>query len=134
MVLGACGTALWLDAAPDAASPAQAGDRGQRIATMVVARGALPAHVGPTPGDDVVSPGMGLGAQTDAEGEGEESAARVSEILEAGVGPHGRTRVSVLHAQETHEAWSRVSVCEEEGLVAVGQVNGKVSVYAYAPL
>ena len=47
-------------------------------------------------------------------------------------GEAGR-EVSVLHVQETHELWSRLAVNEEEGQVAVGHVDGKVSVYYYAP-
>ena len=50
----------------------------------------------------------------------------------ARAGEAGR-EVSVLHVQETHELWSRLAVNEEEGQVAVGHVDGKVSVYYYAP-
>ena len=45
----------------------------------------------------------------------------------------GDEGVSVLHVQETHELWNRVALHEDEGMVAVGHVDGRVSVYVYAP-
>ncbi|PIL24774.1 hypothetical protein GSI_12660 [Ganoderma sinense ZZ0214-1] len=129
MVLGAYGTALWLDASTDAATPSQAGDRGQRIAMRFLAPSpAAVLQAGEGLQDDQVSPGMTVDAAlTDALGAmalDEQSEVRMREW------EHG---VSVLHSQETHELWNRVAVNEEEGQVAVGYTDGRVSVYVYAP-
>ena len=130
MVVGAYGTALWLDASTDAATPSQAGDRGQRIAMKFLAPTAATVLQPPGEGsqDDQVSPGMTVdSALTDALGAmalDEQSEIRMLD-WHRGVG--------VLHMQETHELWNRVAVHEEEGQVAVGYTDGRVSVYVYAP-
>ncbi|KAI1790291.1 hypothetical protein LXA43DRAFT_1017343 [Ganoderma leucocontextum] len=127
MVLGAYGTALWLDASTDATTPSQAGDRGQRIATKFLTPTLVPFGVKAGEGaqDDQVSPGMVDPALMNAM-----TAMALDEQSETRMEDRG---VSVLHSQETHELWNRVAVNEEEGQVAVGYVDGRVSVYIYAP-
>ena len=129
MVLGVYGTALWLDASTDAATPSQAGDRGQRIATKFLAPAEADIASGMRSGggaqDDQVSPGF-----IEPELVNAMSAMALDEQSEVRMQERG---VSVLHSQETHELWNRVAVNEEEGQVAVGYVDGRVSVYVYAP-
>ncbi|KAH9940738.1 uncharacterized protein BXZ73DRAFT_98568 [Epithele typhae] len=118
----------YLAAAPpaDSSGPGQAGDRGQRVVCQVLARGAVavPAgdelrgltELGEDAGDDLVSPGHPAGD--------------VERMFGASGGQQG---AGVLMAQEEHERWSRVAMCEAEGLVAVGHVDGSVTVLWYAP-
>ncbi|KAI0675559.1 hypothetical protein C8Q78DRAFT_1005131 [Trametes maxima] len=134
MVLGAYGTAIWLDAAADATTPAQAGDRGQRVAGRVLTRTPVPlppsrTRPGEGPQDDHVSPGLGDPAALNAGAQAETTE------LAAGAIPAGRggTLVSVFDVQEAEEKWNRVAVDEESGRVAVGHVDGTVSVYTYVP-
>ncbi|RPD53930.1 hypothetical protein L226DRAFT_616091 [Lentinus tigrinus ALCF2SS1-7] len=131
MVLAPYGTALWLDASTDPTTLSQAGDHGQRIASKVLTLMPLPK---PRAGldssqDDHVSPGLGSGGM---DPELASAIALESDSQTARAGEAGR-HVSVLHVQETHELWSRLAVNEEEGQVAVGYVDGRVSVYSYAP-
>ena len=145
MVLAPSGTALWLDASTDSATPSQAGDHGQRIASKVLVPAAL----------DVLSPSGAIGsrargagtevetwrlrehdAQDDQVSPGTEPDHALLRVmaLEAESGMvAGDEGVSVLHVQETHELWNRVALHEDEGMVAVGHVDGRVSVYVYAP-
>ncbi|KAI0630815.1 hypothetical protein C8Q77DRAFT_1232241 [Trametes polyzona] len=143
VALGVHGTAVWIDAAADGTGPAaaQAGDRGQRVAGKVLTRAPLPLprmRVRPGEGahDDAVSPGlveppvlaMGAGAGTEGDGEAEETEASAERRL----GVSG-SEVSVFHVQADMEKWSRIAVDEESGRIAVGQVDGTVSVDWYVP-
>ncbi|RDX54063.1 hypothetical protein OH76DRAFT_1373978 [Lentinus brumalis] len=132
MVLAPYGTALWLDASTDPTTLSQAGDHGQRIASKVLTLTPLPradqvSKAGEGPQDDQVSPGPAV-----LDPEWANAAIQESESGAVRAGEVGR-EVSVLHVQETHELWSRLAVNEEEGQVAVGYVDGRVSVYSYAP-
>lgn len=128
MVLGPYGTALWLDASTDPTTPSQAGDRGQRIAFKVVAGPGASSqprrsHQTQTEGE-VVDPGVeDLPALLNA----------VALDSHAGETMVADSAVSVLAVQDQHEFWNRVSVNEEEGQVAIGHTDGRVSVYVYAP-
>ncbi|KAI0741255.1 hypothetical protein C8Q80DRAFT_1193359 [Daedaleopsis nitida] len=129
LVLGPYGTALWLDASTDPTTPSQAGDHGQRIACKVIARGGVGGSPRSTRDrarteDDVVSPGEEIDpALFNAMSlDGSNSAATTADAS-----------VAVMHVQGEREPWSRVAVNEEEGQVAVGHVDGRVTVYTYAP-
>ena len=129
LVLTPYGTSAWLDASTDPTTLSQAGDHGQRIASKVLTLTALPSaggrlRAGQNAHDDQVSPGLDPELASAMVLESDSRAVRAGEA--------GR-EVSVLHVQETHELWSRLAVNEEEGQVAVGHVDGKVSVYYYAP-
>ncbi|KAI0641981.1 hypothetical protein C8Q79DRAFT_1003403 [Trametes meyenii] len=134
MALGTYGTAVWLDAAADATTPAQAGDRGQRVAGRVLTRTPVPlpaarTRPGEGPQDDHVSPGLGDPAALNA-GATAETVELATGAIPAG---RGSTVVSVFDVQETEERWNRVAVDEESGRVAVGHVDGTVSIYTYVP-
>lgn len=124
--LGPYGTALWLDAQTDMSPVAQAGDRGQRIAGRVlrfvprpegVSVSALPEHA-----VDLMSTDAGTTAAVDS---------HPTEFM-LGNGAERRGN-SVFHVQEDRENWVRVAMCEEEGMIAVGSVDGDIKVYGYAP-
>ncbi|TBU45390.1 hypothetical protein BD309DRAFT_989574 [Dichomitus squalens] len=136
MVLAPRGTALWLDASTDATTPSQAGDHGQRIASRVLAR-ASPSSSSPSSLLGSRRTGTGApGAQDDQVSPGTEVDLALVRVmaLEAESGALAEDQdVSVLHVQETHELWNRIAVDEEEGMVAVGHVDGRVSVFVYAP-
>lgn len=120
MVLGRYGTAVCIDAQTDPNSPSQAGDHGQRIVGMVLSDPlADPAAYVTTQGDDRVSPGH-LNAGVDAHGN------------EHG-GEHGTrtTPMMQFHLQLRADGWSRLALDEEEGRIAVGSVDGKVTVFEY---
>ncbi|KAI0831902.1 hypothetical protein BC628DRAFT_1493054 [Trametes gibbosa] len=158
-VLSPYGTALWIDAATDGAA-AQAGDHGQRVVGRVLTRGAIPGrpgaragrgegvHLGVGVGDDAVSPGVVVEGYGDGAAEGQGGEERGGEAdgvrAEGIVGVRGvavgadptvysGAAVSVFHAREDVELWNRVAVDEESGRVAVGQVDGTVTVYSYVP-
>ncbi|KAI0358228.1 hypothetical protein OH77DRAFT_1253981 [Trametes cingulata] len=131
IALGPYGTALWIDASTDTTTPSQAGDHGQRIAGKVLTLAPLPlpqarVRPGEGPQDDQVSPGPAvLSPSASAEEVGE-----LSGMADPAVrGP----AVSVFHVQEVEEKWNRVAVDEQGGMVAVGHVDGRVSVYSYVP-
>ncbi|OJT03292.1 hypothetical protein TRAPUB_6070 [Trametes pubescens] len=138
VALGAHGTALWIDAATDGGAAAQAGDHGQRVAGKVLTRAPLPGlRARVRPGDDAVSPGLAA----EVEGEGEEiqetgigAGAGADGVREApGPTMRGGTAVSVFQAHEGEARWNRVAVDEEGGRVAVGHVDGTVTVMSYVP-
>ncbi|KAI9062723.1 hypothetical protein FKP32DRAFT_1652695 [Trametes sanguinea] len=108
VVLGQYGTALWIDASTDINTPSQAGDHGQRIAGKLLTQTPLPKvrlRPGEGPQDDQPSGSVDAAEQGPA--------------------------VSVFHVQESDEKWNRVAVDEETGRIALGQVDGTVSVYSY---
>lgn len=113
-VLGVHGTALWLDAQTDSALPAQAGDRGQRIASKTL-RFVKPSQ---TP----------------------EEMPRYAVNLESRMGNNGTEfveedntdQVVVFHLQEEKDHWGKLAVCDEEGWMAVGCTDGRILVYDYA--
>ncbi|KIP03044.1 hypothetical protein PHLGIDRAFT_499330 [Phlebiopsis gigantea 11061_1 CR5-6] len=109
-VLGAHGTALWLDAQTGGGGPSQAGDRGQRIAGRVLRR-AMPA---PAPSEQAAARdprhAVDLHAPADAAAEGE---------------------TMVFLCSENSEEWGRLALCEEEGRIAVSCVDARVLVYDY---
>ncbi|KAI0766172.1 hypothetical protein BD413DRAFT_697426 [Trametes elegans] len=128
MVLGAHGTALWIDASTDAAMPSQAGDHGQRIAGKVLTHAPLPRErllPGEDPQDDSVSPRF---VESAPRGARESAGVRIAEdpVL-------GRSSVSVFQLQGGEERWNRVAVSEVEGRIAVGHIDGTVTVYTYMP-
>ncbi|CDO68844.1 hypothetical protein BN946_scf184805.g53 [Trametes cinnabarina] len=126
VVLGRYGTALWIDASTDVNTPSQAGDRGQRIAGKLLTQMPLPTErlrLGERPQDDNVSPGPVEPATLPSSGD-------PSGMADAA--EHGPA-VSVFHIQESDEKWNRVAVDEEGGRIALGNVNGTVSVYTYVP-
>lgn len=109
MALGRHGTALWLDA--QTGLPAQAGDRGQRIA------GARLRHQPPPP----ASPG---------------TAALPRHAVNFGVGggeaeEEEESKQMLFHIREDAEEWTRVAVCDEEARLAVSCVDGRVLVFDY---
>lgn len=128
VVFGAYGTILWIDASTDPTTPSQAGDHGQRIAMKVLMRGS-PATLPDNPRRTAT------GAVDDQTG----NPGYVIQIMdavaldEASADASPQAEMSVLHVQDKEEVWNRVSVNEEEGQVAVGYVDGRVSVYTYAP-
>ncbi|KAL1945087.1 hypothetical protein VTO73DRAFT_2707 [Trametes versicolor] len=130
VALGAHGTALWIDAATDGGAAAQAGDHGQRVAGKVLTRAPLPGlRARVRPGDDAVSPGLAA----EVEGEGEEAQETGADGVREAPGPtmRGGTTVSVFQAHEGEARWNRVAVDEEGGRVAVGHVDGTVTVMSY---
>ncbi|KAH9851839.1 hypothetical protein C2E23DRAFT_876722 [Lenzites betulinus] len=145
--LSAYGTALWIDAAADSTAAGQAGDRGQRVAGRVLTRTGLfgvEGGVGVRGEDDAVSPGMIVEHVDEDEAVGEEAGEEGAEGEVDVVGTRGvavgadpavrsGTAVSVFHVREDEEKWNRVAVDEESGRIAVGQVDGTVTVYSYVP-
>lgn len=132
VALGAHGTALWIDAATDGSAAAQAGDHGQRVAGKVLTRAPLPGlRARVRSGDDAVSPGLAA----EVEGEGEEAQEMGADGVREAPGPtmRGGTTVSVFQAHEGEARWNRVAVDEEGGRVAVGHVDGTVTVMSYIP-
>ncbi|KAL7280626.1 hypothetical protein ACG7TL_005563 [Trametes sanguinea] len=126
VVLGRYGTALWIDASTDVNTPSQAGDHGQRIAGKLLTQTPLPKvrlRPGEGPQDDQVSPGPVDPATLSYTGQPSGS------LDSAEQGP----AVSVFHVQESDEKWNRVAVDEEGGRIALGHVDGTVSVYTYVP-
>ena len=108
--LGSFGTAMWLDAHTDGAAPAQAGDRGQRVAAKTL-RFHPPSHGGVLPRHAVeLDAGNGF-AQPDDESE---------------------SPVVVFNVQEENDNWVKLAVCDEEGWVAIGCTDGRILVYEYA--
>ncbi|KAI0923581.1 hypothetical protein AcV5_009082 [Taiwanofungus camphoratus] len=126
MILGRYGTALWLDAQTDQNTPAQTGDHGQRIAGKVLTVSRIPSgnEGAEYSGDDRVSPGY-VNSQSDTrEGPGDSS-----------IGEGKRVSISslmVFDIREYGDGWNRLAIDEEEGRIAVGSVDGKVSLFDYA--
>ena len=128
MVLGPYGTALWLDASTDPTTPSQAGDRGQRIALKVIAGAGAPDRPPAANQTQLVE-----GDTTNAGNElpslfntmALDSNSTDTLVADSSVG--------VLAVQDKHELWNRVSMNEEEGQIAIGHTDGRVSVYVYAP-
>lgn len=116
MIVGPYGTALWLDAQTDNIS--QAGDHGQRIAGKVLRFIPRPADSGmvrsPSHAVDLRMPG-------DPNENGDEP----------GTGERERRNEMVFHATDDTEEWSRLTVDEDEGQIAVSCIDGRVLVYDY---
>ena len=122
MTIGAYGTALWLDAQTDAA-PAQAGDRGQRIAGKVL-------RFVPRPSTEREDPRHAVDLQAelianDATGPREQGGAM------AYASSDEPRRVMLFHLREDAEDWGRIEVSEDEGQIAVSCIDGRVLVYDY---
>ncbi len=111
-ILGRHGTALWLDAQTDPSTPSQAGDRGQRIA------------------------GKHLGFDSYRHAAIEEPRHAVDLQVESSTIFHAyedgsTSQIQIFHTQD-EDNWGRLAVCEEEGILAVGSVDGKILIYEYA--
>lgn len=135
MVLGEYGTALWIDAQTDMNSPSQAGDHGQRIAGKMLSK-PNPHYVKPdsssTLGIEEINPGFvdfqpgahlggGDGVGTGAGSNHDEQGDRDSPIM-------------VFEVRDSYDGWNRLALDEEEGRIAVGSVDGTITVFDYAPL
>ena len=120
--MGGYGTILYMDAQSDTSVATQAGDRGQRIA------GKLLESV-PRPQNPVVLPrhAVDLMANENA------SVAPAGDQVGNTGGDNSGQRGSgmVFHIQEDKDDWSRIAMCEEEGIVVVGCSGDRVSVYRY---
>lgn len=134
MVLGKYGTALWIDAQTDANSPSQAGDHGQRIAGKILSI-PNPRYVKYDPsnplggeGGDQVSPGF-----VDFQ-----PGAHLGDSNDGANDEFGRQEkdnpIMVFEVRENYDGWNRLALDEEEGRVAVGSVDGSITVFDYAPL
>jgi len=117
MVVGRFGTAVWIDAQTDLDSPAQAGDHGQRIAGKVL---CIPKRLdnpvyAPTngaSGDDRVSAGY--------------TQPTPDELDQS-------SPVIAYDVRATEDTWNRLAVNEEEGRIAVSDVDGTITLLCFNP-
>ncbi|KAL6307286.1 hypothetical protein BKA93DRAFT_815975 [Sparassis latifolia] len=122
MVLGQYGTALWIDAQTDPNAPAQAGDHGQRIVgKMLSCPRSKPEHASEGADVDRVSPGF------------VESRYALDASRLAAAAADAQSPMMVFNLREQDEGWNRVALDEEEGRIAVGSVDGKVTLFEYIP-
>lgn len=127
MVIGPRGTAVWLDAAADLTTLAQAGERGQRIA----GRNPMRAGMMPAAGRNDMAVDKRIAATAympeGPTGSGAEEEEDPSEATTV-----GGAEMSTFHVRENDERWVKVAVDDEEGRIAVACADATVMVYSYA--
>lgn len=118
MVLGRRGTALWLDAMTDPSTPSVAADFGQRIMGRVLASPSFPSFTH-SPSPELSVPHVGAMSASDA--------------LNLDMYMPDEDVSVTLHVRTRNDGWNKLAVDEEQGLIAVGCIDGSVCVYDYAP-
>ncbi|KAI0343361.1 hypothetical protein BDW22DRAFT_1345110 [Trametopsis cervina] len=119
--IGPYGTVMWLDAQTDLLNVAQVGDRGQRVA------GAL---FNDDPRSRSVQAARPLRHSLDSVQE--LAPGSIADRIWSHVrGQQTRRSEMVFHVQEHDDNWVKIGMCEDEGMIAIGELEGQVSVYKY---
>lgn len=139
MVIGRHGTVVWLDAMTDASTPSVAADLGQRIMGTILSRSPLPSALDPS------APGLYSRALLTMSSSS--VTANVADVVAGGGGrvrggeasggldkDASRNPLMTFHVRQESDGWNKVAVDDEQGLVAIGSVDGSLTVYDYAPL
>lgn len=143
MVVGKYGTAVWIDAQTDLDSPAQAGDHGQRIAGKVL---SVPKKLYNPPSSTTSSSSTAASQSSTAASTSEDAGtlAEVDDSVSAGyvqaaaaatlgVDLEEDGPVMAFDVRESEDTWNKLAICEEEGRIAVSDVDGTVTLLYFNP-
>lgn len=134
MVIGRHGTVVWLDAMTDASTPSVAADLGQRVMGAILSRLPFPCALDNSTGEAMATPGTGMHTRVLRT-----TTARAADGSSSSSAPDrdpswNQCTSMTFHVCPDSDGWNKVAVDDEQGLLAIGGVDGSLTVYDYAPL
>ncbi|KAI0788878.1 hypothetical protein C8Q75DRAFT_892433 [Abortiporus biennis] len=142
VALGRYGTAIWIDAQSDVNTPSQAGDHGQRVAGTLLKK--YPPKIAQeflaSEHNEIQYKINGMAEESDDD-EDEENNENLEYSLpvrtDGGVAAYmqneSRGKIMSFKVEPITDLWSKVAMDEDEGKIALGAVDGSITIYDYCP-